>query len=151
MKRACVTLDAIRKSRIGKFQIKGAEREKQMKSYDEETEEGKVELIYGRLGYMIDGASKISGLTQKQYREWGKIECWDTNAKRSRGRSLSRRTKERKEIVDRSDRESSVNRRDRQRAADEEKKKNESQEKGKQNSSRKQMRRKSTKQDGNKR
>ena len=106
-----------------------------MRSYDEETSDGEAGRIYGRLEHVVDIASKISGLTQKQYRDWGEIECMDANEKR-RGRSLSRRRKERREIMGRSDRESSVDRRDRPRAADEERKKKEAQGKGKQNGSR---------------
>ena len=40
---------------------------------------------------MMDEAAKMSGLTQEKYRDWGKIECMDTNARDSRGRSLSKR------------------------------------------------------------
>ena len=89
-KHSCVNLGAIQKSRIGNFQIQVAERKKHTKAYDEETSEGKAELVYGRLEHMIDSASEISGLTQKQYRDWRKIECMDTSARNSRGRILSK-------------------------------------------------------------
>ena len=56
-----------------------------MEAYDEDAAGGKVDLIYGRVGRMIDEAAKMSGLTQKQYRDWGKIECMDTNTRNSRG------------------------------------------------------------------
>ena len=106
-----------------------------MEAYDEETEEeaeeGKADLIYGRLEHMLDNASQISGLTQKQYRDWGKIECMDTNTRNSRGRSLSKRRKGRMEITERSDRESSANRGYRQREADEERKRRKHKTKGK--------------------
>ena len=114
VKRVSVILGAIRKSRIGQFQTKGAERKKHMKVYNEETAAGKAHLIYGRLGRMIDEASKMSGLTQKQYRDWGKIECMDTNARNSRGRILSKRRKDKKNATERVDRETSASRRDRQ-------------------------------------
>ena len=39
-KRACVAIDAIRKSQIGQFQIRGSESKKHMKAYDEETSQG---------------------------------------------------------------------------------------------------------------
>ena len=42
---------------------------------------------------MLDEAAKKAGITQKQYREWRKIECMDTSTMDSRGRSLSRRKK----------------------------------------------------------
>ena len=80
---------------------------------------------------MLDEASKMSGLTRKQYSDWERIECMETNTKDNSGGSLSRRKKERTELTDRADRESSANRRDRQRAADEERKKKDAQDKRK--------------------
>ena len=64
MKRECVTLDAIRKSRIGQLQIRGTERKEHMKAYDAETAEGEAVLIYGRIEHLVDTAGKIAGLTQ---------------------------------------------------------------------------------------
>ena len=69
-KRALATLGAIRKSRIGIFQIKGAERKKHTKAFDEETSQGKVDLIYGRIEHMLDEAAKMSGLPTRQYIGW---------------------------------------------------------------------------------
>ena len=67
--RACATLRATHKSRIGQFQIRGEERKKHMGECDEETERGNVDLVYGRIERMLD-ASKMSGLTRKQYSDW---------------------------------------------------------------------------------
>ena len=111
-KRDCATLDAVHKSRIGLFQIKGAERKKHMEACDEETEGGELVLIYGGIEHMVDGAENLLGLTQKQCRDWRKIECMDTNTRNSRGRSLSKRRKDKKEAKERVDRETSANRRD---------------------------------------
>ena len=69
-KRVCVTSGATHKIRIGLFQIRGAERKKHMKAYDEETSKGKVDLAYGRIEHMLDGSEKMSELTWKQYSDW---------------------------------------------------------------------------------
>ena len=62
-----------------------------MNAYDEETAQGKVGLIYGRIEHILDASAKMSGLTRKQYSDWKKIECMETNTKDNRGRSLSER------------------------------------------------------------
>ena len=129
MKRACATIGAVRKSRIGKFQIRGAERKKHMEAYDEETAEGKVDLIYGRIEQMVDEAAKVAGLTKRQYADWKRIERMGNSTKNNRGRSLSKRRKDKREANERVGRESSANRRDRQRKADKERKKKEEQDK----------------------
>ena len=60
VKRACVKIDAVHKSRIGPMQIRGQGQKKHMASYYEETEEGEVELTYGRIERMIDDAAENS-------------------------------------------------------------------------------------------
>jgi len=82
--RECVTLDTIRKSRIGQLQIGGPEHKEHMKAYDAETAEGKVGLIYGRIEHLLDTAEKITGLTQGQYREWRAIELLETGPRSGR-------------------------------------------------------------------
>ena len=114
LKRACVTLDAIRKSRIGQLQIRGTEHKEHMKAYDAETAEGKADLIYGRIEHLLDTAAKIAGLTQGQYREWRTVERLETGPKSGRGRSLSNRRKRRHVQQEEADRETSAARRDRQ-------------------------------------
>ena len=76
-------LDAVAKSRIGHFQIKGAGRKEHMKAYDGETAEGKADFIYGEIEHIMDTSAKMAGLTNKQYREWRQIECLDTGTKSS--------------------------------------------------------------------
>ena len=113
LKRARATSGAIRKRRIGLFQISGAERKKHTKAYGGETTTGEEDLIYGSIEHMLDEAAKMSGLTKKQYIDWKRIECMETNTKGNRGRSLSRRKKERRGLTEREDMESIANRRDR--------------------------------------
>ena len=84
-----------------------------MKEYDEETSKGKVGLVYGRIEQMLDESSEMSGLARNQYIDWKRIECMETNTKGNRGRSLSRRKKERRGLTEREDMESIANRRDR--------------------------------------
>ena len=64
-----------------------------MEVYGEETAEEKVDLIYGRIGKMIDEAAKIAGITKKQYEDWKRIERMETDTRRNRGRILSKREK----------------------------------------------------------
>ena len=92
-KRACATLDAVRKSRIGHFQIKGVAHKEHMKAYDGETPERKVDIIYGKIEHILDTSAKVAGLTNKHYQEWGKIECLATGAKRSRWGKLIKEEK----------------------------------------------------------
>ena len=94
-KRACATLGAIRKSRIGLFQIRRAERKKQMKACDEATARKSVDIIYGRIEHIHGESAKMSGITRKQYIDWERIECMETNPKGNRGSGLSIRKKER--------------------------------------------------------
>ena len=47
-KRACASLEAVRKSRIGHLQSKGEEHKENMKACDGESAEGGVELIHGK-------------------------------------------------------------------------------------------------------
>ena len=91
MKRSCVALDAVRKSRIGLLQIKGPEHIAHMKAYDAGTPDGKVDLIYDRLEQLLDTSAQIAGLTQGQYRDWGTLEFFETGP--MSGRSLSKRMK----------------------------------------------------------
>ena len=72
-KRACVTLGAFRKSRIGKLQIKGQERKKHIAAYGEETAEEKSELIFGGIDRIIEDSTKTAGLTKTQFKDWKKI------------------------------------------------------------------------------
>ena len=69
-KRACVTIDAISDSRIGKMQIRGQEHKKLMAAPDKETGQGKVELIRGRLEKIIDNEEKLAGLAKTKYKDW---------------------------------------------------------------------------------
>ena len=70
MKRACVTLDALRHTRISNLQSKGIEHKTHMEVYDQETKEGKQDCIHGKLEHMIATASKVAGLTHRQYEKW---------------------------------------------------------------------------------
>ena len=72
---ACVTLDAVRKIRIGTMQTSGQERKKHIAAYDEETEAGKLELIYRRIDRTIDDASRTADMTRNaiQRQEKSKI------------------------------------------------------------------------------
>ena len=126
LKRACATLDAVRESRLGQFQIRGTEREKHMKAYDEETAEGKVDHIYGRIKQIVDEAATVAGLTKRQYENWGRTERMGNSTENNRGRSPSKRRKDKREVDDRVARETSANRRDRQSKADEERKRRKS-------------------------
>ena len=94
MIRACATLGAANESRIGSPPIQGRERKKHMASCDDETPEVEVELIFGRIGRPIEDAEKTEGITKRNSEnETGrKIE---TTPKGGRGRSLSKRRKER--------------------------------------------------------
>ena len=65
MKRACVTLDSVRKSRIWHFQIKGAGRKEHMKAYDGETPESKSGPHLWRNRTHLGHVSQ-SGRTRKQ-------------------------------------------------------------------------------------
>ena len=49
VRRACVTLGAVRKIRIGQMQIKGHELKKHTTAYDEEAAAGTVELTHGQI------------------------------------------------------------------------------------------------------
>ena len=129
MARACATLAAVRKSRLGQFQIRGTEREKHMKAYDEETAEGKVDHIYGRIKQIVDEAATVAGLAKRPYGDWRRSARMGDSTKNNTGRSLSKRRKDKREANDRAGRETSANIRDRQRKADEERKKKEEQDK----------------------
>ena len=74
VKRAFVTLDAVRKIRIGKMQIRGQERKKRMEAYDEETAAGEVELTHRSIDGAIDDAADTSGLAKTQFGDFGKSE-----------------------------------------------------------------------------
>ena len=103
VKRACVTLGAARKSRIGKLKIKGQERKKHMAPYAGETAEGKVELIFGIIESMTEDASKTEGVKKMQFKDWEKIGKIETTPQGGRGRILSKRGKARR--GDRGDRQ----------------------------------------------
>ena len=120
-------MGAIRKSRIGLLQIIGPEQKEHMNAYGAETPDEEVGLIYGRLEHLLDTSAKIAGLTQRQYRDWVKLEFFETGPKSGRGRSQSKRRKVRKEKNEEADRETSAAQRDRQRKVDEEKRKKETQ------------------------
>ena len=55
-----------------------------MKSYDEETEAGKADLIYGRIERIPDDAAKTAGLAKTQFNDWRQIERVENNAKSGR-------------------------------------------------------------------
>ena len=84
MERAFVALDSNRKSRLGQFQIKGAERKKHTNAYDEETALGKVDRIYGKLERILADAAKTAGITKKQFGDWEHIGRVETRAKEGR-------------------------------------------------------------------
>ena len=91
-----MTLDAVHNSRIGKFQIRGPGK-KPTNAYDEETSEGEVDLIYGRIGRILDDAAKTAGLTKTQFKDRKQTERVEPRTKGGRGRSLSKRRKESRE------------------------------------------------------
>ena len=48
-----------------------------MEAYGKESKDGKRDLIHGKFEHMLDTASRVAGLTNKQYRDWrgaGKLE-----------------------------------------------------------------------------
>ena len=55
-----------------------------MKSYDEGTEEGGSELIFGRIDRIVEDAAKTAGLTNTQFKEWNQIERIETRPKGGR-------------------------------------------------------------------
>ena len=54
LKRACVSLDALRRTRMSNIQSKGIDRKAHMEAYDKETKEGKHDLIHGKFEHMIE-------------------------------------------------------------------------------------------------
>ena len=90
MRRACTALEALRKTRLGEMQSKGAERKAHMAAFGRATPEAKAELINEKMENMFDTAAKIAGLTKKQYREWRKSEALEPKRENSRGRSVSK-------------------------------------------------------------
>ena len=124
MERACVTLGAIRNIRIRQFQIKGPERKNTHGSLRRGNISRGSRPHYGRIERIVDDAAKTAGLTKTQFEDWGQIGRVETRTKGGRGRSLSKRRKERRETNGRVDRETSANRSDRQRKADEDRRRN---------------------------
>ena len=55
-----------------------------MKSYDDETSEGGAELIFGRIGRIVEYAAETAGLTKTQFKDWGKIDRIETHPKGGR-------------------------------------------------------------------
>ena len=94
MKRACVTLDAIRQTRLKNMHSRGMERKAHMDAYGKESKEGKIDLINGRLEYMMETASRTAGLTEKQYREWRKAERLEPLKRNGRGETPQREGRE---------------------------------------------------------
>ena len=80
MERACVTLDAIRKSRIGEMKIRGKERKKPMAAYDEEAGRGEVVLIHGRIEMIVECAAEIASLSKRNSRTGGSRGSRHNNA-----------------------------------------------------------------------
>ena len=66
-----------------------------MEAYGKESKEGKQDLINGKFEHMIETASKVAGLTSKQYREWRRTEKLEAKKENGRGRSISRIRKKR--------------------------------------------------------
>ena len=56
--------------------IGGKERRKLTTAYDEETGQGKVELIHVRLGATVDEEAKIAGLEKRNIKVGGKLGIW---------------------------------------------------------------------------
>ena len=63
-------MGALHQTRMSNLQSKGIERKANMESYDKESEEGGQDLIDGEFEHVLDTASKVAGLTSKQYGEW---------------------------------------------------------------------------------
>ena len=58
------------------MQSKGTEHKTHMGAYEKENREGKLDLTNGKFEHVIETASKVSGLTRKQYKEWREMENW---------------------------------------------------------------------------
>ena len=114
-----------------------------MKAYDGKSAEGEIELIHGRIEHILDTSAKVAGLTNKQYKEWRRIECLEEKYKSGRSRSTSKRRKAKKKreakknTQEQTDHEMDAQKRDKQGAKDEEKRRLEKHEKEQRNSTRK--------------
>ena len=64
MRRTCTTLEALRKTRLGEMQSKGAEHKAHMAAFERATPEEKAELINEKMENMCDTAAKIAGLAK---------------------------------------------------------------------------------------
>ena len=63
---------------------KGIEHKTHMEAYEKENREGKLGLINGKFEHMIETASKVAGLTRKQYKEWREMEKLEENLRNPR-------------------------------------------------------------------
>ena len=105
MKRACVALDALRQTRTKNTQSKGIEHKAHMGAYGKESKDRKQDLINGKFEHMLDTASKVAGLTGKQYRDWRRTEKLEAKKENGRSRSVSRRRKRREAAKGQTERE----------------------------------------------
>ena len=82
-KRARIALEAARKSRLGKMQIKGKKQKQYMRILGDEAEQGKAELVNGGMSNIFETAANKRGLTRTQYRDWRKEEGYSEKEKRA--------------------------------------------------------------------
>ena len=82
-------------------------------AYEVETAEGKADLIFGRIGRIIEDAEKQQAW-QNAIQRLGGIERIETRSKGSIGRGLLKRRKERNGAIEEIESESIARRRERQ-------------------------------------
>ena len=68
-------------------------------------ERRKQDLINGKFEHMLDTASKVAGLTRKQYRDWRRTGKLEAKKENGRSRSISRIRKKREETWGQTERE----------------------------------------------
>ena len=129
LKRACVALGSIHQTRLKNMHSKGTEHQAHMEAYENESKEGKPDMINGKLEYMMETESKTAGLTEKKFREWRKTEKLEPLKRNGRGRSVSKRRKGREQTQGKTAREESAERQDKRRQQEEEKRRQEKNEK----------------------
>ena len=100
-----------------------------MEAYGKEAKDGKQDLINGKFEHMLDTASKVAGLTSKQYRDWRRTEKLEAKKENGRDRSISRIRKKREEAWGQTEREASAERKEKRRAQEEDKRRKERNEK----------------------
>ena len=75
------------------MQSKGIERKTHMEAYGKENREGKLDLTNGKFENMIETASKVAGLTRKQYKEWREMENWKRRRRMEGGKPVEEKGK----------------------------------------------------------